>query len=110
VLADVSSKLMDQFVQSLEADVLSTAHEAAVEEKAVADFEAAAETVAAGMLEGEVSEPAPPGPRRIDSRPAEPVDLLGTAGSPVLKRLLPVGGLLLVILLLLRSRSKRRGN
>jgi uncharacterized protein len=114
VMADVSSKLMDQFVQALEADVLSGAHEAEVEAEAVENLEAAGEAVAATILEGEVPEPPQPeasapqaatGPRRIDSKPAEPVDLLGTAGAPMLKRMLPAGILLLVVLLLLRRRK-----
>jgi carbon monoxide dehydrogenase subunit G len=49
------------------------------------------------------------GPRQIVSRPAEPVDLLGTAGSPVLKRLLPaVAGALLAFLVGRRLRRWRR--
>jgi carbon monoxide dehydrogenase subunit G len=120
VMADVSSKLMDQFVQTLEADVLSAAEDAEVEAKSEAQFEAAGRAVAAGILEGEVPEapsvsatpttpeaPATPQTRRIDSAPVEPVDLLGTAGAPMLKRLLPVGGVLLLLWLLLRRRDRR---
>ena len=49
------------------------------------------------------------GPRQVVSRPAEPVDLLGTAGSPVIKRLLPafVGALLAFIIG--RRLRRRRG-
>jgi hypothetical protein len=39
---------------------------------------------------------APPRP------PAEAIDLLGTAGAPVLKRLAPVLGALLLVLLVVR--------
>jgi hypothetical protein len=34
---------------------------------------------------------------------AEPIDLLGTAGAPVLKRLAPVLGALVVLVLLVRK-------
>ena len=45
-----------------------------------------------------------PGPRAVQPRQsAEPIDLLGTAGAPVLKRLAPVlGGLVLLVLVLRR--------
>jgi hypothetical protein len=44
------------------------------------------------------------------SRPAEPVDLLGTAGSPVIKRVLPaVLGALVAFVLGRRLRRWRRG-
>jgi hypothetical protein len=66
-MADVSNKLLGQFV---------------------------------GCLEGKISqEPpsnpgpaaaAPEGPRKIESAEAQPVDLLGAAGAPVLKRVIPV--------------------
>ncbi|HUR77893.1 MAG TPA: SRPBCC family protein [Acidimicrobiales bacterium] len=96
VLADVSSKLMDQFVQSLEADVLNgAANEAAA---ATPEPEASADP--------EVHS-APSEPRKIDSRPAEPVNLLGTAGPSMLKRVAPAIAVL-VLLLLLRQRRKNR--
>lgn len=85
VLADVSSKLMDQFVEALEADVLT---------------EAAKDEVVREVSDSE--------PRKIDSRPAEPVDLLGTAGPSVLKRVGPVLVVLVLLLLLRRSRKNRR--
>jgi uncharacterized protein len=48
------------------------------------------------------------GPRQVTSRPAEPVDLLGTAGSPVIKRLLPaVIGALVAFLVGRRLRQRR---
>jgi carbon monoxide dehydrogenase subunit G len=57
------------------------------------------------------AEPAPAvssGPRQVVSRPAEPVDLLGTAGSPVIKRLLPaVIGALVAFLIGRRLRQRR---
>jgi uncharacterized protein len=70
----------------------------------VADDGAAAEPAAAA--------PKPAPERRIiDSPEAEPIDLLGTAGSPVLQRAAPLIGLaavVLVVLAVLRRRRRRR--
>jgi uncharacterized protein len=75
VLADVSSKLLTQFVEALEADVLAGRAEPAQ---------------AAG----------PVGP----VGPVEAVDLVGAAGSSVVKRVGPVLALLVVVAWLLRRR------
>ena len=91
VMADVSAKLMDQFVKALEADVLSGGG-------SVPEPEADLPTAAAE----------PTGPRTIASKPAEPVDLLGTAGSPVARRVGPIVGVVVVVLWLLRRRKKKR--
>ena len=96
VLADVSSKLMGQFVENLERDVLSD------DSGATADAEAL-ETTTSAPVE------APAGARQIDSRPAEPVDLFQVAGAPVTKRLIPLGiGLVVLFVLwrLLRHRPR----
>src|SRR5204863_4153346 len=87
VMADVSAKLMDQFVQTLEADVLSGG---------------APEPSNAPVR------PGPAGPRRIESKPAEPVNLLGAAGSPVVKRLAPPIVAVVAVLWLARRRTSRR--
>lgn len=103
VLADVSSKLMDQFVESLEADVLSAAAEDAA-------LDAAADLGTAGDGKQPVADPEQgSAPRKIESRPAEPVDLLGTAGPTMLKRLLPVVGVMF-LLLIRRSRRKKKAS
>jgi uncharacterized protein len=82
VIADVSGKLLDQFVAALERDVL------------------------AGPGDTQTSTPPAPasnagtpssGARTIDSPEAAPVDLLRTAGAPVLKRLIPVAAAVIVI-------------
>jgi carbon monoxide dehydrogenase subunit G len=65
VMADVSNKLLGQFVVCLEQKL----GEQPAEKPAPADN---------------------PGPRTIESAEAEPVDLLGAAGAPVLKRVVPV--------------------
>ena len=106
VMADVSSKLLGQFVACLESNVLSgngAASSAAAE--AEPEAEATAEpppAVAAAPAE------APSGVRVIDSPEAEPVDLMDAAGGAVAKRLVPVlaGVTLLVILIWLFRRKK----
>ena len=109
VLVDVSSKLMGQFVENVERDVLSTAgggdtsHAGGPYEQALESAVPAAAATAAPAVT-----PAASGPRRIDSAEVEPVDLLGVAGAPVTKRLLPIGiGALVLFILwrLLRGRS-----
>jgi len=148
VMADVSTKLLGQFVDCLEKNVLGAgapATEAAAEPEAppVAEepAEVGASRAAAGAgaatpsapvtrepggasdaaLAGGVSgsngsksaEPAgtvSSGPRQVIARPAEPVDLLGTAGSPVIKRLLPaLAGALVAFIIGRRLRRWRRG-
>ncbi len=101
VMADVSEKLIGQFVASLEAKLAETAAAAAAEPEPTAPAaEAAADEQAAPA-----AEPASSGPRKIDMPEPEPVDLLDTAGAPVIKRLLPV---LAVLVLLLLVRRRRR--
>jgi len=156
VMADVSTKLLGQFVSCLEKNVLgagapaaATEAPAAVEAARPAAEEAPAEVGAsreasaasgaasapggpktrqpggasdaalAGGASGtngsksEASEPPPTvssGPRQVVSRPAEPVDLLGTAGSPVIKRVLPaLVGALVAFIIGRRLRRWRRG-
>jgi carbon monoxide dehydrogenase subunit G len=78
VIADVSSKLLAQFVACLERDVLAA-------------------PAAEGENESEGDPAARAGPRTIDAPEAEPVDLLRTAGAPVLKRLVPAVVVLVVV-------------
>lgn len=146
VLVDVSSKLVGQFVQCLESDVLTgppapsdpspdaasdgSAHEASGASGASPATEAAGTPVApAAPLGGPTAAPlvgpaptsggstgaspsapgsgtTPSGPRKIEAREVAPVDLLGTAGAPVAKRVAPVLGVLVVVLWLLRRRRK----
>jgi carbon monoxide dehydrogenase subunit G len=100
VIADVSGKLLAQFVDNLERDVLagSSGSESASGGSAGSDAPAApaaTETPAAGA----VSTPPTPseGPRTIDAPEAQPVDLLRTAGAPVLKRVIPALIVLVVV-------------
>ena len=91
VLADVSAKLVDQFAACLSEEI-----QAGTPVAAAPSADGASGTAAA----------APAAPRPATVRPpAEAIDLLGTAGAPVLKRLAPVLlGLLAVVLLVRRLR------
>jgi hypothetical protein len=85
VMGDVSAKMLGEFADRLEANVLSqsSAPESAEPDEPVTD------TLVESAAESE-----PPSIRTIHSAPAEPVDLLGTAGPSVAKRLLPLVGAL----------------
>jgi carbon monoxide dehydrogenase subunit G len=132
VLADVSSKLMGQFVDQLEADVLRPSNEPgapngpAPSEEPAQQHGPAVAAAGPGVESGSGSEPglranqsddpAAPGDgtapaevtvRVLPSKPAEPVDLLATAGQPVLRRLAPLGVAALVIALVWRIRRRR---
>jgi uncharacterized protein len=102
VLGDVSAKLLGQFVERLEADVLSGDH-AAVSTPAPPVAQSAPVPAAPAPVAA-VAE----GPRRIESAEVEPVDLLATAGAPVGRRLVPVVIGAVVAFLLFR-RWRRRG-
>jgi carbon monoxide dehydrogenase subunit G len=143
VLADVSAKLLDQFVVNLEATVLA---EELVEEAAedvmiaavtddaelagAALDDAAARLDVADAVESLVDH-TPIGEggardervasagstdavrsavRRIDSPEVAPVDLLDTAGSPLVMRAAPLVGMVVVVFVLhgLRGRRRRR--
>lgn len=137
VLADVSAKLLDQFVANLEVTVLAEdLAEAGVElelealttddpveaalaaEAAEAAFEAAEEAVelvdaaTAGTAEA-LEDDGTPVLRRIDSPEPEPVDMLATAGAPVAKRVLTVAAVVTSLALIFglgrRRRRRRRG-
>jgi carbon monoxide dehydrogenase subunit G len=146
-LADVSIKLLNQFVEQLETTVLADTPSrvvaaaaegaqaaAAVADEAAADAEhfaghaqeaaeraaKAAEEAKARDLEAHLAaehaaevgtangdQPAPPVKRIINSPEAEPVDLMATAGAPIAKRVLPVVGALVALLLVVRWLRRR---
>ena len=85
VLADVSAKLMQQFADRLQSDVLS-----------------GNDLAGNHGHQGNGATPAPPRP------PVEPVDLMAAAGAPVAKRALPVLGTLFFLFLVFRWRRKRK--
>jgi uncharacterized protein len=97
VLADVSAKLLTQFVECLESKVL-VASDPSPPDVSVAQADP-------GVVPPAGDEPAPQ-VRKIESTPAQPIDLLGTGGAPIVKRVGPVIGVLVVILWLLRRRKR----
>ncbi len=125
VLADVSGKLVDQFAACLSEEIRSgTPTDAVVPEPApdaltapdpvpgdagdtpatttAAPAAAAAAAVPAAAVPA-AGAPTTSGPRAVQPRqPAEAIDLLETAGAPVLKRLAPVLGALVMLVLLAR--------
>ena len=121
VLTEVSEKLLSQFVECLHHDVLSgpeetlvavataSAEAAGADVTSPADATAAAATAPSGAgtssASSEPTEPVKPTVRKIEYKAAEPVDLLETAGTPILKRVAPVALVLLVLFLLFRRRK-----
>jgi carbon monoxide dehydrogenase subunit G len=122
VLADVSAKLIGQFVDTLEADLAGSGASAAgpvpVSSSGAATAAGAAadpaptatgdtSTGADGAASNGSGPEAATGARRIDAPEAEPLDLLAVAGGSTLKRLVPLlgaAGVVLVLIWLLRSR------
>jgi len=114
MLAEVSEKLLGQFVEQLESNVLAgpggngaattgpSAAEAGEGAEEVATTEAAKATVDAA------GEEARPRVRAIDSPEAEPVDVLQTAGGSVAKRAAPIIIGLIALVVVLRLRRRRR--
>jgi carbon monoxide dehydrogenase subunit G len=107
VMADVSAKLLGQFVESLESDVLSGPAESAP------SGGNGAEPAATADAPPPAPEPTPEpsssaGPRKIDSPEAKPIDLFETAGASTAKRVGPIIGVLVVVLWLLRRRRKSK--
>jgi len=120
VLADVSAKLLNQFVENLETTVLAddAAPAETSAEEAPADDVSAAEPapvepspVDAPTVEASAaaSSASTSGPRRIDSPAAQPVDLLDTAGAPVARRLVPTIAAVVVLVLIIRWLRSRGG-
>jgi carbon monoxide dehydrogenase subunit G len=130
VMADVSAKLMKQFADNLEQlveqDNAPAAVAAAESTTAAASAPGGAQPTAADVstpsatAEAGVNSVAPEAPaagsaataaptvRKIDSPDAQAVDLLDTAGAPVVKRVAPVVVVIVLLLVLrrvLRSRS-----
>ncbi len=130
MIADVSGKLMDEFVRCLEGKLDAPATSAAPAEAttgteqaigtpdgatptpvdgtatlaAEAQSDAAAPTPVADATGGAKAEPVS-GVRKVDSPEREPVDLVDAAGASVAKRIGPVVLVLFVLWLLGRRRS-----
>lgn len=98
VMVEVGNKLIGQFADCVSAQL--------------AGEQESAPTPAAAAAPAEVT-PLRTGPRPAPPTP-EPIDLLGSAGAPVLKRLLPalagVAALLVLVRLLRRHRGSRGGS
>jgi carbon monoxide dehydrogenase subunit G len=104
VMADVSAKLLAQFVASLEADVLNGSPTADAPSPADSTGASPADSVA--PTASAPSDAPAGGIRRIDAPEVAPVDLMDAAGGAVAKRLVPVlagvGGLVVLLWLLRR--------
>jgi uncharacterized protein len=118
VMADVSSKLLDQFASCLESTILAgeaPAPAAASLGATVTTAEIVADELAGVAVDdperaAQFVEAVAPKVRTIESKPAEPVDLLAVAGGSVAERAVPaaiVGVLLMQILP--KGRLKRLG-
>ena len=132
VLADVSAKLLGQFVDNLEQTVLTDDALAAAEVVGEAEAALVASTAAEGNGSGPAEAPAgtaaptggaeeidlteadveaateePSAVRKVDMPEPEAIDLLGSAGSPVLKRAVPLLGVAIVAFVLWRLLRRR---
>ena len=85
VMADVSKKLMGQFADNLSDLIAASGDEAVVESPASeVTADAPADEVTVDALVDET-----PAVRVVDAPEVEAIDLLGAAGAPILKRLVP---------------------
>ena len=84
VLADVSSKLLGQFVDALEMDL------------------------SAGPATMRETDASTGGDRRVDSVENAPVDLIGAARGPLMKFALPLAATVIAVLAFLRRRLSRK--
>jgi hypothetical protein len=124
----VSEKLLRQFVTNLETTVLTNGDAAgsrpaetgstnptSAETSAGPSDTSSAGTASAGTPADASPDAAPtaraatePGVRKVESAPVEPIDLLETAGAPMLKRLAPLLGGIIVVLVVWRLVRRRR--
>ena len=122
MIAEVSGKLLTQFVECLEGKLEAPAPSetgrrvrrpdpAATAGRRPTPGDSATESA---KERGGPQERAPstsaPTVRKVESggRASEPVDLLGSAGAPMAKRLAPLGAILFLLILLGRRRSRKR--
>lgn len=121
-LAEVSEKLLAQFVENLESTVLGGAPEAVPPKQAPSEPAPPEQTPtepASEPTRPQAAEPAEPhvsaeeesnGRLQLDQPEPEPIDLLGVAGPSLLKRMLPMLGVVAAVLALgaVIRRSRRR--
>lgn len=103
IMADVSAKLMAQFADSLAQIV---AADAAAPGPSPAGSNGTGSTGSGS--DGSNATEAPKPPRPVELPQAEAIDLLGTAGAPVAKRLVPALGALALVLVVIRILWRRR--
>lgn len=117
VLADVSGKLITQFVECLEANVLVAPPAVAAATPAEPAAPAAPSANGSGNGSGNgarpsdttTETPAAEAPAPPSWQSSEPVDLLDAAGVPLAKRAIPLVAGVLLIYLYLRRRRRRHG-
>ncbi len=98
-IEDVSKKILGQFTDNLR-DKLSAGEDAPAE----ASADEGAEEVPASTTKGETTASSSVGEtnvRKIDGPEAEPVDLLSVSGSSMLKRVIPAGASMAIIIWIL---------
>ncbi len=103
VLDDVSAKLLRQFVENLERDVLSNAAPARPDPPTQGDPPASSFSSEPPTSNGAASSA---GPRRVEAPDAVPIDLLDMAGVSTARRLVPIGVVVLVLFVLWRLLRK----
>jgi uncharacterized protein len=125
VVTEISNKLLGQFVSCLEHDVLSSPDEtiaavaaasadvaaagssvASATETGTATSSAAASQASEATTESVPAEAPKPTVRKIEYKEAQPVDLLETAGSPILKRAAPLAAVAFLLVWLFRRARK----
>lgn len=111
MMVEVSSKILKQFVENLEHDVLSQAGDGAsstpVESPVAPGVESDAPASSTATTAPPTPTSAPTTLRRIDSPEAKPLDLLDAAGGSVAKRMLPIAALVAVVIIVLGLRRRK---
>ena len=100
-LADVSTKLLNQFVDQLETTVLHPNSSDPAEPAPEVAATAPAKEAATASNNGD------PAVRKVEHVSADPVDLVDVAGGAVLKRLAPLAVIGLIVVLILLARRRR---
>jgi len=95
IIPEVSSKLMGQFAENL-AELLES------DPSPTADLDTSTDAQSDPEPFGESS-----GPRKVDMPEPEAVDLLDAAGTPILKRLVPLVALIVSLIVIRRLLRKR---
>ncbi len=113
IMGDVSKKLITQFATNLnamlaESDTAPAAAAPAAEPAATAApaGEPAAATASTGAAAGAAAG-GPDGVRKINGPANEPIELTDLAGNAVIKRVLPIVGGIVLLLIVLRLRRRR---